>query len=260
LSRPSIGEPESDLHCLHASHPSLVAQPVYAAAIVHTAFRVAQAGIAKQARVLRSSRGIFRNQLKYVFVGTAIGYICGATNFFSWYRVPFPPILNVFISLYVALVTYAIVRYRLMDINLAVTRVAVFAGVYVLLLGVPLLSALAWQHRFEQMFGPRWWAWLLVTYALLTTCAHYANQYFQRVAEDRLLAEQRRYQKLLATAAEGMLRILNLKRLMRRIVVVMVRYVQVEYAAIYLKEEMAGAFRMQARRGGGASLHSCLSP
>ena len=41
-----------DLHCLYASHPNLVAQQVYAAAIVHTAFRVAQAGIAKQARVL----------------------------------------------------------------------------------------------------------------------------------------------------------------------------------------------------------------
>lgn len=41
-----------DLHCLYASHPNLVAQQVYAAAIVHTAFRVAQAGIARQARVL----------------------------------------------------------------------------------------------------------------------------------------------------------------------------------------------------------------
>jgi len=41
-----------DLHCLYASHPNLVAQQVYAAAIVHTAFRVAQAGIATQARVL----------------------------------------------------------------------------------------------------------------------------------------------------------------------------------------------------------------
>ena len=41
-----------DLHCLYASHPNLVAQQVYAAAIVHTAFRVAQAGIAQQARVL----------------------------------------------------------------------------------------------------------------------------------------------------------------------------------------------------------------
>ena len=41
-----------DLHCLYASHPNLVAQQVYAAAIVHTAFRIAQAGIAKQAHVL----------------------------------------------------------------------------------------------------------------------------------------------------------------------------------------------------------------
>lgn len=41
-----------DLHCLYASHPNLVAQQVYAAAIVHTAFRIAQAGIAKQAQVL----------------------------------------------------------------------------------------------------------------------------------------------------------------------------------------------------------------
>jgi len=41
-----------DLHCLYASHPNLVAQQVYAAALVHTAFRIAQAGIAKQVRVL----------------------------------------------------------------------------------------------------------------------------------------------------------------------------------------------------------------
>jgi len=41
-----------DLHGLYAAHPNLVAQQVYAAAIVHTAFRVAQAGIARQARVL----------------------------------------------------------------------------------------------------------------------------------------------------------------------------------------------------------------
>jgi hypothetical protein len=41
-----------DLHCLYASHPNLVAQQVYAAAIVHTAFRVAQSRIAKTAKVL----------------------------------------------------------------------------------------------------------------------------------------------------------------------------------------------------------------
>lgn len=41
-----------DLHSLYASHPNLVAQQVYATALVHAAFRVAQAKIAQQAKVL----------------------------------------------------------------------------------------------------------------------------------------------------------------------------------------------------------------
>jgi hypothetical protein len=41
-----------DLHTLYSSHPHLVAQQVYATALVHAAFRVAQAGIAASARVL----------------------------------------------------------------------------------------------------------------------------------------------------------------------------------------------------------------
>jgi hypothetical protein len=41
-----------DLNCLYASHPNLVAQQVYATALVHAAFRVAQAKIAQHAKVL----------------------------------------------------------------------------------------------------------------------------------------------------------------------------------------------------------------
>lgn len=41
-----------DLHTLYASHPNLVAQQVYAAAMVHAAFRIAQAKIALKAKVL----------------------------------------------------------------------------------------------------------------------------------------------------------------------------------------------------------------
>ena len=41
-----------DLHTLYSSHPNLVAQQIFAAAMVHTAFRIAQAGIARKAKVL----------------------------------------------------------------------------------------------------------------------------------------------------------------------------------------------------------------
>lgn len=40
------------LHCLYASHPNLVAQQFYAAAMVYNAFRVAQGGIAAKAAIL----------------------------------------------------------------------------------------------------------------------------------------------------------------------------------------------------------------
>lgn len=40
------------LHCLYASHPNLVAQQFYAAAMVYNAFRVAQGGIAAKAGIL----------------------------------------------------------------------------------------------------------------------------------------------------------------------------------------------------------------
>jgi len=41
-----------DLHTIHACHPNLVGQQVYATAMVHAAFRIAQARIARKAKVL----------------------------------------------------------------------------------------------------------------------------------------------------------------------------------------------------------------
>jgi hypothetical protein len=41
-----------DLHTLYGSHPNLVGQQVYAAAMVYTAFRIAQAGVAEKAKIL----------------------------------------------------------------------------------------------------------------------------------------------------------------------------------------------------------------
>jgi hypothetical protein len=41
-----------DIHTLHGSHPNLVGQQVYAAAMVYTAFRIAQAGIAEKGDIL----------------------------------------------------------------------------------------------------------------------------------------------------------------------------------------------------------------
>ena len=199
-------------------------------------------------RTLKSDSGILRNQVLYVFIGSAIGYIAGAINYLTWYRIPIPPFLNPLVSVYVACISYAIVKYRLMDIHVVITRTTVFMVVYALVLGMPLVGALAWQTRLEGLLGAKWWVWLWVVVALLATAAHYANLYLQGKAERRLLREQRRYQETLLQASHGMTQVRELKRLLNLIVHVITHAVGLSHAAVYLEEPKEETFVLSAFR------------
>lgn len=113
---------------------------------------------------LKTERGIFRNQILYVFIGTAIGYIAGVTNFFGWYRINIPPFLNVFVSVYVVMVAAAVVvlRSKLMDISLALIRTGVFIFVYLFILGIPFWLG---SHLLE---GGKWFGILIFGMSLAT--------------------------------------------------------------------------------------------
>ncbi len=194
------------------------------------------------------SSGAEGSRYRHVLIATLMGYAGGSTNFPLWYDVPIYPVGNILVTLYVAIIAYAIVRYRLLDINLAITRTAVFVVVYTAVLGLPLWAALTWQPQLEAGLGHRWWVWVLLVYAALATAAHYVNLYFQGRAEERLLAEQRRYQGILRQAAQGMTRIKQLDRLLRLIVHLLTGKVRTRHSAVYLWDEQARRFMAKASR------------
>ena len=84
--------------------------------------------------------------------------------------------------------------------------------------------------------------WVLLTYAALATAAHYANLYFQNRAENRLLAEQRRYQSVLRQAAQGMTMIKDLGKLLNLIAHLLTQKVRIRHAAIYLWDAQVKKF------------------
>ncbi|MCQ9208154.1 MAG: ATP-binding protein [Omnitrophica bacterium] len=86
----------------------------------------------------RQSSGVKRNQFKYVLLGIVIGYSSGSTNYFLWYNIPIAPYGNFIVPIFVGIMAYAIVAYRLMDINVIITKglaygtlTAAIAGAYV---------------------------------------------------------------------------------------------------------------------------------
>ncbi len=210
-------------------------------------------GLLELFKVYLSSSGARRNQLIYFCWSMFVAYIGGIPNFFPTFNIEIPylmPFGTYAIPLYAFATAHAIVRHRLMDINVVITRTAVFTIVYAVLLGVPLAGALAWEPQLQRLLGNHWWVWLWVVGAGLTTAAHYLNLYLQQKAEARLLREQRRYQANLMQASRGMTEIRELKRLMELIVHVITRMVGLTHAAIFLEDLEEKVFVLSAFRYG----------
>lgn len=192
----------------------------------------------------RKSYGAYKNQIKYVILATFIGWSGGATNYPLWFNIPLLPFGNILVSGYMIILTYAILRYRLMDINVALTRAGIFAIVYTLVLGGPLY------------LGYRYGLWQYSTWAMLflATLGPFIYNYLRRRAEDVILKGQRRYQHALRELSKTMTRIRDLDELLKTVTSTIKDMVKVSYCAIYIKEEQYSSCRLKSNYSNGSEV------
>jgi hypothetical protein len=189
-----------------------------------------------------------KNQIWYFFVGMLLGFSGGTTNFLPMFRINIYPYGNFTIPIYSLVVTYAIFRYRLMDISLVVTRTGIFVAVYSLILGLPFVIAYALKAYLIAFFGDKWWLAPMGLLTVLATVGPFIYIYLERKAEERLLHEQREYQNTLRKASSGMIRVRDLKRLLNLIVHMLTRTVRIEFASIFLFDSDSNKYRVSAKR------------
>ena len=192
-----------------------------------------------------------RTQIKYILLGAIIGFSGGSTNYPLWYGIKIFPYGNILVSIYIGLMSYAILRYRLMDIKVVITRTGVFIAVYTLLLGIPFAIAVSLRSWLIGTFGTGWWMAPLVLMGIFATIAPFIYIYLSRRAEERILKEQRRYQDTLRQASVGMTRIRDMQKLLKLIVHIVTRAVQLDYAGIYLLDRENSYYKLVALRGKG---------
>lgn len=79
-------------------------------------------------RYLPKAKGIKRTQTIYIIIGFLVGFLGGTSTFFPEFHIDFIyPFGNFTIPLYCLICTYAILRYRLMDINLVFRKSMVYS-------------------------------------------------------------------------------------------------------------------------------------
>src|SRR5262249_12650774 len=89
-----------------------------------------------------------RNQIRYFFLATAIGYTGGSLDYLPIFGMDLYPYGNFAVVVYPAIMTYAILKYRLMDITMAMEKGLTFLllAIIVALPSYPILLML--QHAY----------------------------------------------------------------------------------------------------------------
>lgn len=106
-------------------------------------------------KACKAATGLQRQQLKLVMIGTAVGYGGGATNWFLWYDIPIPPLLNILITPFQCIIAYAILRHQLMDIKIAIRRSLVYSVLIACITASYLVMVLVMEKWFQGFFGYR---------------------------------------------------------------------------------------------------------
>ena len=190
--------------------------------------------------------GYIKNQLKLMLFASLLGFIGGSTNYPLWYNFPVLPAGTILVAIHVLILAYAIVKYRLMDIAIVITRTTIFALLFALVLGLPFLIT-AWSKGwFIELLGANWWLGPLALMAVLAASGPFIFFYLEKKALSILLHEQHRYQDILRHAAVDMTRIRNLQKLLDFIIDLFNDAVRITHSAIYLFDTNAGMFLLKA--------------
>lgn len=176
------------------------------------------------------SKGLKRNQYKYLLVAMLIGFVGGASHFFPVYGINIYP-FNITIVFYTLIVTYAILKHHLLDIRIAVTRAGIFAFVYAFILGLPLLLGVRLHNtNFIQTF----WYIPVILGLVLATLGPIIYNYLRRQAEEIILKEQKHYQEALQQLAQGLKEIKKEKdKLLKTVAKTIKDEVKPEYVTVY---------------------------
>jgi nitrogen-specific signal transduction histidine kinase len=196
----------------------------------------------------RTSAGLERNRNRYLFLGMAVGFMGGSAGFLLGYNInlfPINPFSTYCVVLGNLLIGYSIVKYRLLDINVILTRAGVFTVVYTFVLGIPFGLAGWGRAWLTSLFGQEWF-WLPMLLLLgFATAGPFLYTYFRRHAEDVILKNQRRYQRALVELSKSMGRIREIDKLYKTIVFTVVDTIKVPFAGIYLKDEEYNSYQLK---------------
>lgn len=200
-------------------------------------------------RSLKTAKGLKRDQIRYVALGTLVGFIGGSTNYFLWYNIPIPPVLNGLVSLYIVSVAYAIARFKLMNIEVIIRKTVVFAGLFTFIYAVFAAATFLVNEFLSRYFGVSSKIAMPIVITILMLSYDTLRMYLVHWTDKYLFQKKYDYQKILKDASRGMSKIESLNHLIGLVVHFITMKIRTQNAAVFMRKNKEGDFWLGYQRG-----------
>jgi signal transduction histidine kinase len=190
-----------------------------------------------------------RNQFKYVIYSSLIGFLAGATSFVPFVTSVAPPFGAPVVYFYTLPITYAVARYRLLDINVVIRKSVTYALLLSLLL-IPCYLLVVWGQQL--VFGNINLFFSIFTLGLFLIVGFlFPRLRFQtEEALERVLFKKRYdYRETLSRSSKDMVSMVDLDALSNNLVHTIGRALGIEKASLFLVDDVKGFFELKATIG-----------
>jgi len=193
----------------------------------------------------RNSIGIKRAQLKFIVLAYVIGFVGASTNFLLVFDIlDAPPVGNYFIGLYLFILFYAIVRHRLLDINIVLKKGTTY-GLLIFLLFVPsALLIILGQRLFHKEINYLFLTYVFSILFLVAIFFYKIKPRTEKAVEQLLFKKHYDYRETLGKFSKAMVSILDLQSLSKRIMETITQTMGVEKASLFLVNEEKGGYNL----------------
>jgi K+-sensing histidine kinase KdpD len=200
-------------------------------------------------REYQQSQGLRLNQVKYLLIAEIVGWGGGATNYLLWYDIPVRPYGNILVSVYTGIFAYAMVRYRLLDVDIVIKKSLVYALLLIMLL-VPCYAVVFFGQAFA--FGNIDYGFSLSTLFLFIVVAFYFPKirFKTEDALERVLFKKRTdYRETLLRSSRDMVSIVDTRALSENLVRTVGKSLGIEKVSLLLSNDSKNAYHLEASVG-----------
>jgi len=180
-------------------------------------------------KYISKSKGISNIQAKYLFVAMMFGFGGGMNTAPAAWGFHIYPYGQILVCIYGMVATYAMFRYRIMDIRLAISNTVIFIAVYSLVLGVPFWIGF-------KLLGYGTWLLPVIFMGLLASVGPSIYIFLKRQAKDKILLELKRYRTALDNASIVVNRFKSVDEIVQHVSKVFFTEIGIKNVAVYLRK------------------------